>query len=88
MTWTIEFTRTARKDLRGIAVPDRERILSFLESRVAEHPDPRSLARRLAGGDEERWRFRVGNYRIIASIEDHVLLITVITVGHRKEVYR
>ena len=88
MTWTIEFTRAARKDLREISVPDRERIISFLEERVAEHPDPRSLAKRLAGGDQERWRFRVGSYRIIASIEDRVLLITVITVGHRREIYR
>lgn len=88
MTWQIEFTQAARKDLRGIAVPDRKRIITFLEERVAEHPDPRSLAKRLAGGEAERWRFRVGDYRIIASIQDRVLLITVITIGHRREVYR
>lgn len=88
MNWRIEFTNTARKQFRKFSAPDRERLILFLEERVAKHPDPRQLAKRLTGGDAEHWHFRVGQYRIIFSIEDNKLLITVIAVGNRSNIYK
>ncbi len=88
MNWSIEFTVTARKDLRALSIPVRKRIISFLEERVRNYPDPRKLAKRLAGTDRELWRFRVGDYRIIAEIIEQRMAVLVITIGHRGGVYR
>jgi mRNA interferase RelE/StbE len=62
--------------------------LTFLEERAASHENPRTLAKRLTVPDEELWRFRVGDFRIIARFIDQKLEILVIAVGHRREVYR
>lgn len=88
MSWTIEFTARSRKDLRGIGVGDRRRIIAFLEERVASHPEPRTLAKKLVATDMELWRFRVGDYRIVSKFEDDRLVILVVTIGHRREVYK
>jgi mRNA interferase RelE/StbE len=88
MTWTVEFTAKARKDLRRIHPVERARITGFLFERAAFHPDPRDLAKRLVGQNEELWRFRVGDFRIIVRFIDEKMEILVIEVGHRSAVYR
>jgi len=88
MIWTIEFTGAARKQFRKISTSDRERLISFLEERVANHPDPRRMAKRLSGGKDERWQFRVGRYRVIFEIEDEKLVIVVIAIGNRSDIYK
>jgi mRNA interferase RelE/StbE len=65
------------------------RILGFLRDRVAALDDPRSIAEPLSGPDlGGQWRFRVGDYRLICMLEDEVLLVMVLRIGHRREVYR
>ncbi len=86
--WTIEFTPNARKQLKRLALTDQRRITDFLLERAASRENPRSLAKRLTVPDDELWRFRVGDFRIIARFVDQRLEITVISVGHRREVYR
>ena len=86
--WTIEFTARARRDLKRLAMTDQRRITDFLAERAASRENPRALAKRLTVPDEELWRFRVGDFRIIARFVDQKLEITVISVGHRREVYR
>ena len=86
--WTIEFTPTARNQLKRLALTDQRRITDFLLERAASRENPRSLAKRLTIPGEELWRFRVGDFRIIARFVDQKLEITVISVGHRREVYR
>lgn len=88
MTWAISFTKSARKQLSKLGPPDRDRVLKFLTERVVDHPDPRQVAKRLKGADDEFWRFRVGNLRIIAQISMGVMTIQIIEIGHRREIYR
>jgi mRNA interferase RelE/StbE len=88
MTWTIEFTSKARKDLARLPVRDQRRIADFLRLRAAEHENPRLLAKRLTAVRQELWRFRVGDFRVIVQFEDQRLSILVIEVGNRREVYR
>ena len=88
MTWTIEFTPNAQKDLKRLLTRDNRRIVDFMEGRVASHPNPRQLAKRLAGQGDEIWRFRVGDYRILAEFHDAILTVAVIEIGHRGKVYR
>ena len=65
------------------------RILAFLRERVAGLDDPRSVGEALKGSKlGEFWKYRVGDYRVIANIEDGALRILVLRVGNRREVYR
>lgn len=67
---------------------ERLRIRSFLEDRLAHLPDPRQLGKALKGTSQEFWRYRVGNYRIICDINDDALIILVVKVGYRRDIYR
>lgn len=88
MTWRIEFTVQAARDMRRLGHGERARILDFLENRVAPLEQPRQLAKRLSGSDEEIWRFRVGNYRILSRIDDETISVLVLAAGHRSRIYR
>lgn len=88
MTWKVEVDRRAAKELRSIDPEGRRRILRFLRERVATTEDPRRLGRALQGQSAPLWRYRVGPYRLICSIEDERLLVLVVRVAHRREAYR
>lgn len=88
MAWRIEYAESTQKDIRRLDPQDRKRIRSFLEEKVAGLDDPRSLGKPLAGGFSGLWCYRVGDYRIVASLEDEKLQVLVVRIGHRKEVYR
>lgn len=88
MAWRIEYARAARKDIEGLDRQVALRIRAFLEDRIAHLDDPRSLGEALKGSSLRTfWKYRVGDYRIIASLEDEVLRILVVRIGHRKNVY-
>ena len=89
MAWRIEFEDTALKELAKLDKPVARRILAFLRERVAGLDDPRSVGEALKGSKlGEFWKYRVGDYRVIANIEDGALRILVLRVGNRREVYR
>ena len=89
MAWRIEFGDAAKKDLAKLDKQLARRITAFLRERVVVLDDPRSIGDALKGGKlGEFWKYRVGNWRIIASIEDGALLILVVKIGNRREVYR
>ena len=84
MPYQIIFERTARKDIQKINQTDQVRIIESIEL-LADEPRPKGC-KKLKG--REAWRIRVGNYRVIYEILDNLLIITVITVGHRRDVYK
>ncbi len=89
MKWIIEFDPSAVKDLDKLDPQQAKRILRFLFDRVANLDDPRSIGEALKGSRfNTLWKYRVGDYRIITSIEDNVTRILVVKIGDRKEVYR
>jgi mRNA interferase RelE/StbE len=88
MSWTLKFNDKAVKELRRLGSKDQARILSFLTSRAAVRQNPRELAVQLVGPDNDRWRFRVGDYRVVVQFRDREMLIMVISIGHRREIYR
>lgn len=89
MAWRIEFETIADKELSKIDPQVRRRILRFLFDRVAFLEDPRSIGNALVGAEfGEYWKYRVGYYRIIANIDDKEIIITIVKIGNRKEVYR
>lgn len=89
MAWRIEFAPGAVKELEKLDRQVARRILVFLHERVAQLEDPRSVGEALKGSKlGEFWKYRVGDYRIISSIEDGALKIMVVRIGNRREVYR
>jgi len=85
---TIDYTQTARKQLRKLDKPVARRILDFLDNRVAPQQDPRTVGKALTGPLGALWRYRIGGYRVICEIQHHTVTILVIQIGHRREVYR
>ena len=89
MAWTIELDPAVEKDLNKLDSQQAKRILRFLFERVTHLEDPRSIGEALKGSRfNTLWKYRVGDYRIISSIEDNVAQILVVKMGDRKEVYR
>ena len=87
--WTIEFAESAARQLRKLDRPVARRIVAFLRERVSTAADPRSLGEALKGDELGRlWKYRVGDYRVIAEIRDHEIRIVVVRLGHRSVVYR
>lgn len=89
MGWTIEFARSVEKELKKIGPENSRRILRFLRERVARLEDPRSLGEPLHGPKLGRfWKYRVGEFRVICSIQDQDVVVLVVRVGHRRHVYK
>lgn len=85
MAYRIDFKDSARRELAALPLATRKRIDARILS-LAENPRPVGVKKLTA--DEDLYRLRVGDYRVIYQIQDEVLLILVVKVGHRREVYR
>ena len=88
MAWKIEFDPAALKELSKLDKPVEKRILKFLRERVAKLDDPRQVGASLKGTLTGLWKYRVGDYRLICSLENDRLVVLVLRVGHRREVYK
>ena len=87
MAWTVEVAGDAQRDLSLLDKPIRKKIIAFLE-RLPLYPSPRSVGKALKGELSGRWRYAVGDYRIICRLHDDVLVVEAVKIGHRREVYR
>jgi mRNA interferase RelE/StbE len=85
---TIDYTQTARNQLKKLDKPAAKRILDYMDERVAKHEDPRAIGKALTGALGALWRYRVGDLRAICDIQDGSAKILVLQIGHRREVYR
>ena len=85
--WRVEYSERAKRALSKLDKPIRDRVRAFIRG-LPNSPNPRSRGERLSGPLGAYWRYRVGNYRIICDIQDEVLIIEVITLGHRSDVYK
>ena len=88
MAWTIEFLPEAAKDLRKLDRTAAARIVTTLDERIAVLDDPRTLGSALTGDHAGFWRWRIGDYRVVARIEDERITVLVVRVARRREVYR
>jgi mRNA interferase RelE/StbE len=88
MAWSIEFDPDARRELEKLDKSVSDRILKFLRERVAVLDDPRSIGERLHGPLRQYWKYRVGDHRLICSLKDDRLVVIVVRIGHRREIYK
>ena len=87
-TWKIELDKAAERDLDKLDPQVTRRLERFLYERVAKLDNPRTIGEALRGPKfGEFWKYRIGNYRIICMIEDNILRVLVVRVGHLREVY-
>ena len=89
MAWHIEFDPDALKELKKLDRPIQLRLLGFLRDRLAPLDDPRSLGEALSGARlGSSWKYRVGDWRIVCDIQDQRIVVRVLRIGNRREVYR
>ncbi len=89
MAYRVELSAEVARELGKLDRQQAKRILKFLLERVAKLDDPRSIGKAPHGSRlGEFWKYRVGDYRLICKIEDDRLIVLVLRVGHRKEIYR
>jgi len=86
--WVYKFDERAFKELKKLGRQAHCDILAYLDERIAGNADPRRFGKGLKADLAGLWRYRVGDYRILCQIEDQVLLVLVVAVGHRKAIYR
>lgn len=88
MGWIVEFDPHVLRELSRLARTVQQRILQFLHERIQTEQDPRRLGGRLHGTKKDLWKYRIGDYRVICDIQDNIVRVLILRVGHRREVYR
>jgi len=88
LAWTIEYSHTAKEQLRKLDRQTARRILDYVDERLAFLDNPRDLGKALSGPLGALWRYRVGGYRLVCDIQDGTSRILVLRIGKRTEVYR
>ncbi len=87
MSYKISFSETALKQLRNLDTTSRKRVLTYVNEVLSKIENPRILGKALTGELKGLWRYRIGNFRIVCQIQDNKLLILILKIAHRKEVY-
>ncbi|MCX7352695.1 MAG: type II toxin-antitoxin system RelE/ParE family toxin [Proteobacteria bacterium] len=85
MTWRVDWDDRARKELRQLDYPIQKKILQYMRERVTENP--RNFGKELSGNKAGLWRYRFADIRIVCKIDDAIVTVLVLRVGHRKNVY-
>jgi mRNA interferase RelE/StbE len=85
--WRIEWLDVAAKELRKLDKQTQKEILRYFRERLSTDENPRRFGKALTGEKQGLWRYRVRNYRMICHIENEQLVVLVLTVGHRKNIY-
>ena len=89
LAFEVEFDPDALKDLKKLDRPIQERLVGFLRQRVAQLENPREIGEALTGAKlGNYWKYRVGDWRIICDIQDKRIVVRVLRIGNRREVYR
>lgn len=84
MVWAIEFLPEAAKELNKLDRTVAARIIKSLEERIAPLDDPRALGSALTGDHAGYWRWRIGDYRVVARVEDERITVLVVRVVGRR----
>ncbi|CAK7192686.1 hypothetical protein COMNV_00892 [Commensalibacter sp. Nvir] len=88
MAWQINYSRSALNELKKLDKQDARRIINYLTLHVQPLENPKQLGKALTGNLKEFWRYRIGNYRVIAEVQEDKIIILILRVAHRKEVYK
>lgn len=87
MTWKIKLLPNTERQLEKLDRQTQKKVLSFLYKRILPSNNPRQFGKALTGRLNGYWSYRVGDYRILADIQDHQLTIVAVSIDHRRQVY-
>jgi len=87
VSWVYRFNESAKQELKKLDRQIQKEIVAYLDDRIVTREDPRRFGKPLRADLAGLWRYRVRDYRLVCQIQDDVLLVLVVTVGHRKDVY-
>lgn len=87
MRYEVVYTKTAVNQFKKMDKKIAALIIAYIEDKLIDCVDPKAFGKSLVGNLNDVWRYRVGDYRILTKIEDRFLIITVVEVGHRKNIY-
>lgn len=85
--YAVHFSDVALKKLKKMDRYQASLLIGWIEKNLQDTADPRTQGKALVANHKGKWRYRVGDYRILALIEDEKIIITIIDVGHRKDIY-
>jgi len=85
--WTIKLTKKSAKALKTFDNSAKNNIERFID-KLIESDNPRSAGKALQGSLKGLWRYRIGDYRLICQIQDNELIILLVEIGHRKNIYK
>ncbi len=88
MRYTVKFTERARKNLLKLDKSTSKLILAWIRKNLENCEDPRRHGKALTANLSGQWRYRVGNYRILAQIDDNEITILVLEIGHKRDIYK
>jgi len=88
LAWSVEFRATAKRQLAKLDRQRQAAILDYIEDRIAPLDNPRNRGKPLIGDRKGLWRYRVGDYRILCELRDKELVVLVVVIAHRRQVYR
>ena len=86
--YQVKFSNEVAKDFKKLDRYTRELIYSWISKNLNNCENPRTTGKALAGNYKSKWRYRIGDYRLICTIEDDKLIILALTVGHRQSIYK
>ena len=87
MSWVYRFDERALKELRKLGKPAQLGIIAYLDERIAGESDPRRFGKGLKADLAGLWRYRIGDYRSLCQLRDRELLVLVVAVDHRRDIY-
>ena len=88
MNWTVDYSETAKDQLKKLDKKTAKRILDYMDERVIGSGDPRSAGKGLTGPLGGLWRYRTGDFRVICEIQDNLMQVLTLNIGDRKDVYK
>lgn len=87
MKYTVQFSDIALKRLKKMDRYQASLLIGWIEKNLVNCTNPRLHGKSLVANHKGKWRYRLGDYRILALIEDEQILVTIIDIGHRKDIY-
>ncbi|MCI8647380.1 MAG: type II toxin-antitoxin system RelE/ParE family toxin [Firmicutes bacterium] len=88
MKYTVVYTKRALKQLKKLDKPIQALLLGWIEKNLVNCTDPRGHGKPLTADRSGQWRYRIGDYRVIAEISDQEIIILALNIGHRREIYK
>jgi len=88
LAWRVEWENEAVKELKKLDTRAQRTIIRFMKDKIATEEDPRRFGDPLRKDLKGFWKYRIGSYRLICSIEDQNVVVLVVRVGHRRNVYK